>query len=242
MLPWWHPRALHPALPLRTRHAGLDAWVFGQTSTKLEGWCNALCKFFCQARRWVGLCKKLGTKIGQSVPCPQAHALRPGCPLSRTGPQPTSAQPLQARKCPSNQRKPRLSTDAARLYYDYEFEIAHKKDKWQQRSDEEKAPKVRRHACPRPVIARAARARQSSPALRSMRRRCCQSHMDCRAPAGLAITGDRGMGGADSDFWVVEMVRREDAGICARRRTYFSCLAKKSRQKKATMLSASLCA
>ena len=33
-------------------------------------------------------------------------------------------------------------------------------------------------------------------------------------------------------------VPRAGAGICARRRTFFSCLAKKSRQKKATLLSA----
>jgi len=48
------------------------------------------------------------------------------------------------------------------------------------------------------------------------------------------------------DWWglsrVVKMVRgqREGAGMCARRRTFFSCLAKKRRQKKATLLSASL--
>ena len=38
------------------------------------------------------------------------------------------------------------------------------------------------------------------------------------------------------------MGSRAGAGMCARRRTYFSCLAKKRRQKKATLLSASLCA
>ncbi|MDF1482419.1 hypothetical protein [Extensimonas sp. H3M7-6] len=46
--------------------------------------------------------------------------------------------------------------------------------------------------------------------------------------------------GSDSNYWAQVKGLRADAGMCARRRTFFSCLAKKRRQKKATLLPASL--